>query len=94
VGQESHADTQQPGSNISIDNLVGTDPDREKVARNMSEMWTTYARTGHPGAKSQPVWPAYDIETRATMRIDARCTVVDDPFGEERKMWEQLDARS
>jgi para-nitrobenzyl esterase len=40
------------------------------------------------------VWPAYDIETRATMRIDARCTVVDDPFGEERKMWEQLDARS
>jgi para-nitrobenzyl esterase len=59
----------------------------------MSEMWTTYARTGHPGAKGQPAWPAYDNETRATMRIDAPCAVVDDPFGEERKMWEQLDAR-
>jgi para-nitrobenzyl esterase len=59
----------------------------------MSEMWTTYARTGHPGAKGQPAWPAYDSETRATMQIDAPCTVVDDPFEEERKMWEQLDAR-
>jgi para-nitrobenzyl esterase len=93
VGQESHADTQQPGSNISIDNLVGTDPDREKVARTMSEMWTTYARTGRPGAKGQPAWPAYDNGIRATMQIDAPSTVVDDPFGEERKMWEQLDAR-
>jgi para-nitrobenzyl esterase len=92
VGQESHADTMQPGSNISLDNLVGTDPDREKVARNMSEMWTTYARTGHPGAKGQPAWPAYTLETRATMQIDAQCKVIDDPFGEERKMWEQLDA--
>jgi para-nitrobenzyl esterase len=92
VGQESHADSQRPGSNISIDNLVGTDPAREKVAHNMSEIWTTYARTSHPGANSQPEWPAYNRETRATMLIDAQCTVVDDPFGDERKMWEQLDA--
>ena len=27
----------------------------------MSEMWATFARTGHPGAKGQPVWPAYTL---------------------------------
>ena len=90
VGQESHADVQQPGSNIGIDTLVGTDPDRQKVANHMSEMWATYARTGHPAANGQPMWPAYNTETRATMEIDALCRVVNDPYGEERKMWQQL----
>jgi len=53
----------------------------------MSEMWSTFARTGHPDAK----WPAYTIEKRATMEIDVECIVVDDPFGLERKVWERLD---
>lgn len=75
-----------------MDTIVGTDPDRETVAHHMSEMWTTYARTGHPAAKGQPEWPAYNTETGATMEIDTACKVVDDPFGEERKMWEHLDA--
>jgi para-nitrobenzyl esterase len=92
VGQESHADFQQPGSHIGMDTIVGTDPNRETVAHHMSEMWTTYARTGHPAAKGQPEWPAYNTETRATMEIDTACKVVNDPFGEERKMWEHLGA--
>jgi len=70
--------------------LVGTDPDREKVGLNMSEMWTTFAKTGHPGAKGQPSWPAYDPQRRATMMIDAQCKVEDDPFGQERTMWDSL----
>jgi para-nitrobenzyl esterase len=70
--------------------LIGTDPDREKTALNMSEMWTTFARTGHPGAKGQPAWPAYTLEKRATMMIDAQCQVEDDPFGQERAMWDSL----
>ena len=68
--------------------LIGDDRDRKKSALNMSEMWTTFARTGHPGAKGQPSWPAYDTQNRATMMIDAQCTVEDDPFGPERVMWE------
>jgi len=72
--------------------LIGTDPDREKAARNMSEMWTTFARTGHPCAKGQPEWPAYDMQKRATMMIDAQCRVEDDPFGLERAMWDTLNS--
>jgi para-nitrobenzyl esterase len=72
--------------------LIGDDPDRKKAALNMSEMWITFARTGHPGAKGQPSWPAYDTQNRATMMIDAQCRVEDDPFGAERVMWDSLKA--
>jgi len=72
--------------------LIGDDRDRKKAALNMSEMWTTFARTGHPGAKGQPSWPAYDTQNRATMMIDAQCRVEDDPFGPERVMWDSLKA--
>jgi para-nitrobenzyl esterase len=70
--------------------LIGTDPDRKKAALNMSEMWATFARTGHPGAKGQPSWPAYSVEKRATMMIDAQCKVEGDPFGQERALWDSL----
>ena len=69
-----------------------SDPESVKCAHNMSEMWSTFARTGHPGAKGQPYWPAYTTETRATMEIDAQCRVVDDPFNLERKLWERLES--
>jgi para-nitrobenzyl esterase len=61
-----------------------------QAAHNMSEMWSTFARTGHPGAKGQPVWPPYTTEKRATMLVDAECKVVNDPFSLERKAWERV----
>ena len=70
--------------------LTGDDSDRKKAALNMSQMWATFARTGHPEAKGQPSWPAYDRQTRATMMIDAECKVENDPFGLERAMWDSL----
>ena len=74
------------GGSMSI-----TRPESVKAAHNMSEMWSTFARTGRPAAKGQPAWPAYTTEKRATMEIDAECTVVDDPYPLERKLWERLD---
>jgi para-nitrobenzyl esterase len=67
-------------------------PDAVATARNMSEMWSTFARTGRPAAQGQPAWPPYTIERRATMEIDARCRVVDDPHPAERQIWERLEA--
>ena len=57
----------------------------------MSGMGSTVARTGHPGAKGQPVWPAYNTKNRGTMEIKAQCRVVEDPYGLERSMWERLE---
>jgi para-nitrobenzyl esterase len=92
VGQESHADVQQPGSDIGMDTMIGTDKSREKAAHNMSGMWSSFARTGRPAAVGQPAWPAYTTKTRATMVIDAECKVENDPLEQERRMWENLDA--
>ena len=61
------------------------------TARHMSQMWSTFARTGHPGAKGQPHWRAYDTSRRATMEIDAECRVADDPFSLERSLWEEVE---
>jgi para-nitrobenzyl esterase len=80
----------EPPKNAPGPSLIGNDPDREKAALNMSEMWTTFARTGHPGAKSQLAWPAYEVHNRATMMIDADCKIENDPFGPERAMWDSL----
>ena len=77
---------------LGMETVYGTDARREKTAHNMSQMWATFARTGHPGAASQPTWPAYTLARRATMRIDAECKIVDDPYREERKCWQRLNA--
>jgi para-nitrobenzyl esterase len=53
----------------------------------MSRAWAAFARTGHPGHDEIPAWPAYDLETRATMWLDADCKVVNDPWREERLVW-------
>lgn len=92
IGEKSHGDAQLPFSNDVMDAMVGTDPDRQTVAQNMSQMWTTFARTGQPAAKGQPAWPAYTALTRTTMQIDAECKAVHDPYGQERSLLEHLDS--
>jgi len=70
--------------------MAGTKPDRFEASRNMSEMWATFANTGKPAAEGQPDWPAYNLNSRPTMRIDVRCEVINDRFGAEREMWEKV----
>ncbi len=65
-------------------------PERIKAARNMSRAWATFARTGNPSHDEIPPWPPYTLERRATMFLDAECRVVDDPWREERLLWEAL----
>ena len=65
--------------------------DHEKAAKNMSQMWATFARTGQPAASGQPVWPAYDLHSRQTMYIAANCHVAADPYPMERQIWADLD---
>jgi len=79
------------GSAHGPDMMGISDQDGIKAAHNMSGMWATFARTGHPGVEGQPAWPAYELKKRATMEIDTQCKVVDDPFSLERSMWEKLE---
>lgn len=82
---------QPAGSQGGRGMMAITGPESQKAAHHMSELWSTFARTGHPAAKGQPEWPAYDTTTRATMEINTECKVVNDPYSAERTMWEKLD---
>ncbi|WP_259407636.1 carboxylesterase family protein [Streptomyces akebiae] len=46
------------------------------------------AHTGRPTAAGVPRWPAYTLTDRATMWLDARCRIVNDPDRNERLFWE------
>jgi para-nitrobenzyl esterase len=61
-----------------------------QAAKNMSRMWATFARSGQPAAPNQPAWPAYDLRSRATMMIAAQCHVANDPYPNERNVWEEI----
>ncbi len=63
-------------------------PGRLQTAKNMSALWTSFARTGRPSAPGQPEWRPYTLDRRETMLIDAQCRLVSDPEGEERRFWE------
>jgi len=70
--------------------MAGTRPDRFEAARNMTGMWTSFARDGKPAAAGQPDWPFYNMDSRPTYRIDTRCEVIYDRFRPERMMWEEV----
>ncbi|WP_394427866.1 carboxylesterase/lipase family protein [Streptomyces sp. SGAir0957] len=61
--------------------LLGPDKPPADFATRVHETWIRFARTGDPG------WAPYDTGRRATMRIDAEWTQVDDPRGPERAAW-------
>ncbi|MDG9722898.1 carboxylesterase/lipase family protein [Streptomyces sp. DH41] len=61
--------------------LLGPDKPPADLAARMHGTWVRFATTGDPG------WDPYDDERRATMRVDAEWTQVDDPRGRERQAW-------
>lgn len=65
----------------------GNRPERFMASNHFAELWTTFARTGKPAAKDVPAWPAYNLKTRPTMRIDSTCEVINNRFSEELAMW-------
>lgn len=66
---------------------AGKRPERYQAARNMSGAWAAFARTSNPSHPGIPQWPAYTLDQRATMILDAQCKVVNDPYREERLVW-------
>ncbi|MBD2757385.1 carboxylesterase/lipase family protein [Spirosoma validum] len=68
----------------------GNRPERFAASRHFAELWTTFARTGHPAAKDVPFWPAYNFNTHPTLRIDSTCEVIDNRFRQELAMWRSI----
>ena len=63
--------------------LTGDDPGRLALAETMARAWIAFAKSGNPG------WPAYNTTDRPTMVFDVKSSVENDPFGTERRIWEE-----
>ncbi len=59
----------------------------QALADAMHAAWLAFATSGDPGVPSLPSWPSYDEAHRSVMRFDAEPTLIDDPLGEERAVW-------
>ena len=70
--------------------MAGTKADRFEASKNMTSMWTSFARTGTPSAQGQPEWPAYNLQNRSLMRIDTHCSVIDNRYKMVREMWQEI----
>ena len=67
--------------------LSGNTSAAQKAAEQMSSAFIELARTGNPNNAKIPEWKPYELERRATMVFDAESKLVDDPRGEERKLF-------
>ncbi len=75
-----------PGGSLSSDG----NPARAQAVRNMSRAWASFARNSDPSHDEIPLWPAYTLEERATMFLDAQCRVIKDPYRRERLLWKEI----
>jgi para-nitrobenzyl esterase len=71
----------QPGS------LTGTTPEAQKTADVMSDAFIAFARSGDPNHRSLAEWSPYELARRSTMVFDVSSELLDDPRGEERKLF-------
>ncbi len=60
------------------------------LAAAVHATWVAFIRDHVPEAGALPAWPAYELERRATMLIDATSRVVDDAGATTRRAWQQL----
>jgi para-nitrobenzyl esterase len=69
--------------------IVGPNPPME-LADIVQDAWIAFARTGNPSHAGNPKWPAYNTDKRATMILNTPPEVVNDPHGDDRKVWDGI----
>ena len=64
------------------------DPSTRALSDAIAEAVVNFATTGQPNAQGLPDWPEYEPEKRDTMVFDKETSVVSDPGGHLRQLWE------
>jgi para-nitrobenzyl esterase len=67
--------------------LLGGLPQARVISKRMQARWAAFGRTGSPACESQPAWPNYDTDARATLLINATDSVANDPDANLRQAW-------
>ena len=55
--------------------MTGGGKEAYALAHKVSQSWINFARTGNPGHKDLPQWPAFNETNTATMHFDNQCVV-------------------
>ena len=66
---------------------TGVSADARAASAALQDGFIALARTGDPNHAALPRWPVYDLNRRATLIVDARYSVVDDPRRWERELF-------
>ena len=72
------------------ESAVGTGPEAQKVADQMSAAWLAFARSGDPNNPAIPDWPAYTAANHATMVFNVNSKAVAGFRDDERKAMASL----
>jgi len=65
----------------------------EGLAAATQDAWIAFARSGDPNHAGLPRWKPYSIEKRATMKLDAPPELLYDPYGGQRRAWENMKVK-
>ena len=63
---------------------------QQQLAVQMHAAWIDFVQGRAPAAAGLPVWPRYDLATRATLLFNQLSEVMSDPSQAERKIWDGL----
>jgi len=64
--------------------FTGGGPRAAALADKMSDAWIAFARTGNPNTPKWPTWTPYDATNRASLVINDKTEIVNDPTKERR----------
>jgi para-nitrobenzyl esterase len=78
--------------NVHAQGITGMGPVAKMLGEKMSTAWAAFAKTGNPNHPGIPQWPAYTPEARATMIFDSNSRVENDPWGDLRRLWDDVKA--
>ncbi len=70
--------------------ITGTGEGARRVSGRMMDAIIRFARGGDPNGAGLPSWEPYSLERRQTMVWDVEPRLVDDPRGEERRLFEKV----
>lgn len=70
--------------------ITGTGEDARRVTGLMMDAFIRFARTGDPNGGGLPAWEPYSLARRQTMVWNLEPKLVDDPRGEERKLFAKV----
>ena len=73
----------------TMDRFAGSGPAAERLSHQMMDAWIAFAHHGDPSTPDGGEWPAFDVQSRATMLFGPHTRVEHAPYEQERLAWQR-----